>query len=168
MNRDPGKLTALPEVRVGVHPFVECAIHPAKTVKGVAICTHILTGAAVYMRTEPDRERWGAVLCEQCAVGYTGHDSAGIPLRLACEKCVRYHFFHEVETREDAASEQDLLVLAETEGLRSYRAVRDGKEQRARNPFDSPLVRWAWNLGYRLGKFLDECKGDSIREPVPQ
>jgi hypothetical protein len=168
VRRDHGKILELPEVRPVAHPHVECAIHPGKKVKGVAVCVHVLAGDAVYLKSEPDRDRWGAVLCEQCAVGFSGHDSAGLALRLACDRCVRYHFFHEAETREDAMNEQELLAVAEKEGLRSYRMVRDGKTQKAQNPFDSPLVRWAWNLGFRMGKFLDECKSEGIREPIPQ
>ena len=161
MKRTPERVLELPEVRPSNHPRVECRIHPGQTVSGVAICVHVLGGAQVFFRSEPTHDAWGAMLCELCMDGFNGRDSQadGFRLRLACEKCVHYHFLsRDQEQSPDGMSEQDFLAFAEREGLRCYRRVRDGKNQHARNPFDTPLVRWAWNLGFRLGRYLDEAK----------
>jgi hypothetical protein len=160
VRRDVGnKIVELPEVYLAAHPNVECAIHPGKAIAGVAVCSHVLEGAPVYLKEEPDLDRWGSVLCEKCAFSEVPFQGA----RIACEKCVRYHFSSDQEVLaaregETNMSDQELMAMAETEGLRSYRSVRDGKGRMARNPFESPFMRWAWNLGFRLGRHLDEAK----------
>ena len=168
MRRAAGKIIELPEVRQSAHPNVECAIHPGKQIAGVAVCVHVLDGARVFLKEEPDLDRYGSVLCEACAFSTALHVDA----RLACEKCVRYHFSSEEEvlaSREGEAniSDQQLMAMAETEGLRQQRSVRDGKLRVARNPFESSLMRWAWNMGFRLGMHLDEARR-SFSQPVPQ
>jgi hypothetical protein len=155
VRREAGDVRVLPEVRPTVHPNVECAIHPGKTVGGVAICVHVLDGAPVYLKAEPDQEHWGAVLCEECAEVPREH----MRLRLACVKCVRYHFSPEEEmAAHQNVSDLDLFSMAETEGLRSYCSVRDGSARQARCPFETAELRWAWNMGFRLARYLDECK----------
>ena len=165
MRRDTGsKVVELPEVRPTVHPNVECAIHPGKAIAGVAICVHVLDGAAVYLAAEPDRDAWGAMLCEACAA----IPQEGLRVRLACAKCVRYHFSSGSENPGETMSDQEQISLEEREGLRSYRAVRDGRNARAaRCPFESDLLRWAWNLGFRLGQHLDEAR-IGLRQTIPQ
>jgi len=159
MKRAAGKIIELPEVHQSVLPNVECAIHPGKQIAGVAVCVHVLDGAPVFLKEEADRDRYGSVLCETCAFSTAPHVDA----RLACEKCVRYHFSSEEEVlaardREANMSEQQLMAMAEKEGLRQQQSVRDGKIRAARNPFESPLMRWAWIMGSLLGMHLDEAR----------
>lgn len=164
MRRDPGsKILELPEVTRTTHPNVECAIHPGKAIAGVAICEHVLAGAAVYLRQEPDRESWGGVYCESCA--FTARENH-LSMRLACAKCVHYHFDAESEEAlgRERLSDNELFSMAETEGIRAYCSVRDGHARLARNPFESSSMRWAWNLGFRLARHLDGCKKDLPQE----
>ena len=163
MRRAAGQIVELPEVRLLAHPNVECAIHPGKAIAGVAVCCHVLEGAAVYLKQEPDRDRWGSVLCEACTFSCLTY----VNMRVACEKCARYHFAGESDHQGDVVTDLEIMAKAETEGLRQYRQIRDGKLRTARNPFESFLAREAWNLGFRLGRHLDEAK-EIFREPVTQ
>jgi hypothetical protein len=165
VKRDAGKVIELPEVHQTVHPNVECAIHPGRAIGGVAVCVHVLDGAAVFIMAEPDHDRWGSVLCEECA----GLERAHLQVRLACVKCVRYHFSRDRESAEQTAdlepmTERELLSMAEKEGLRQYRrSVRVINPIPAACPFTTPLMRDIWQLGFRLGRYLDEC-----RQALPQ
>ena len=162
MSRVPAKVMELPEVRPATHPNVECAIHPGHAVKGVAICVHVLAGDSVYLKAEPDRDAWGAMLCEECA----SIDRKYLRLRLACEKCVRYHFSSCEQPEEQPVDDIDMLATAEGAGMLAYQRVRSGFRGTVRNPFSTPLARYAWNLGFRLAKYLDECT-NALADPVP-
>ena len=165
MRRDVSKVIELPEVHQTVHPNVECAIHPGKTIGGVAICVHVLDGAPVFINAEPDHDRWGTMLCEECA----GLERAHLRLRLACVKCVRYHFDGEVEKDSEPMSEVDLLLLAENDGLRQYRrSARAIHSTPASCPFNTPLMRDIWQVGFRLGQYLDGSVQRDEQRALPQ
>ncbi len=161
MKRDAGKVVELPEVRQTVHPNVECAIHPGRAIGGVAVCVHVLDGAAVFIMAEPDHDRWGSVLCEECA----GLEHAHLQVRLACVKCVRYHFSRddgsELPADIEPMNEYELLSMAEKDGLRQYRrSVRVINSVPAACPFTTPPMRDIWDIGFRLGRYIDECRRD--------
>ena len=63
------------------YPFVDCDTHGAHQL-GYCVCVHVLTGAAIDHRVEPDGWDLGEVLCAAC------HHPGVTSLRLICARCV--------------------------------------------------------------------------------